>query len=117
MMNKDSIFTEKRIKPRYPALSEHMVVFSFPGAPLYQLKAKDISETGIGVIVKPDSKFLNLIEIGQETNVELLTPQESRHMQGFYSARIAYITALEEGRFKGYKLVGLELISKKGKCV
>jgi hypothetical protein len=37
--------------------------------------------------------------------------------KGFYSARIAHITALEEGRFKGYKLVGLELISKKGKCV
>jgi hypothetical protein len=114
IMNKNSIFAEKRIKPRNPALSEHMVVFSFPGAPLYQLKAKDILETGIGVIVKPDSKFLNLIEIGQEMNVELLTPQESRHMQGFYSAKIVHITIIEEGRFKGYKLVGLELISKKG---
>jgi len=111
-MNKDSISAEKRITPRYPALSEHMVVFSFSGAPLYQLKAKEISETGIGVIVKPDSKFLNLIEIGQEMNVELLTPQESRHIQGFYSAKIAHITTLEEGRFKGHKLVGLELISK-----
>ena len=116
-MNKDSISAEKRITPRSPALSEHMVVFSFPGVPLYQLKAKEISETGIGVIVKPDSKFLSLIEIGQEMNVELLTPQESRHIQGFYSARIAHITALEEGKFKGYKLVGLELISKIGKCV
>ncbi|RPJ05389.1 MAG: hypothetical protein EHM37_14820 [Deltaproteobacteria bacterium] len=116
-MNNSSVFAEKRITPRHPALSEHMVVFAFPGAPLYQLKAKDISETGIGVIVKPDSKFLNLIEIGQEMNVELLTPQESRHRQGFYSARIAYITGIKEGRFKGYKLVGLELISKIGKCV
>jgi len=116
-MNKNSVFREKRIKPRYPALSEHMVVFSFPGVPLYQLKAKDISENGIGVIVKPDSKFLNLIEIGQEMNVELLTPQESRHVQGVYSARIAHITLLEEGRFKGHKLVALELISKIGKCL
>jgi cytochrome c oxidase assembly protein Cox11 len=114
MMNKKSVFKEKRIKPRCPALSEHMVVFSFPGVPLYQLKAKDISENGIGVIVKPDSKFLNLIEIGQEMNVELLAPQESRHMQGVYSARIAHITANEEGRFKGHMLVGLELKSKIG---
>jgi hypothetical protein len=37
--------------------------------------------------------------------------------KGFYSARIAHITALEEGKFKGYKFVGLEVISKKGKCV
>jgi len=89
-----------------------MVVFAFPTAPLYQLKAKDISETGIGVIVKPDSKILDLIKVGQEMNVELLVPQESRHMKGFYMARIADITALEEGRFKGHKLVGLELVSK-----
>jgi len=115
MMKKNSIFEEKRIKPRHPALSEHMVVFSIPGVPLYQLKARDISENGIGVIVKPDSKFLNLIEIGQEMNVELLTPQESRHVQGFYSARIAHIKTNEEGRFKGHILVGLELISKQGK--
>jgi hypothetical protein len=111
-MNKNSIPAEKRIKPRYPALSEHMVVFAFPGAPLYQLKAKDISETGIGVVVKPDSKFLDLIETGQEMDVKLLAPQESRHIQGVYRARIAHITTLEEGRFKGHKLAALELISK-----
>ena len=111
-MNYKSDSAEKRIKPRYPGLSEHMVVFAIPSAPLYQLKAKDISETGIGVIVKADSKFLNLIEIGQEMNVELLAPQESRNMQGLYRARIAHITVLEEGRFKGHKLVALELISK-----
>jgi hypothetical protein len=111
-MNKNSISAEKRTNPRYPALSEHMVVFAFPSAPLYQLKVKDISETGIGVIVKPESKFLDLIEIGQEMQLELLAPQESQHMQGFYEARIAHITALEEGKFKGHKLIGLELISK-----
>ena len=111
-MNKNSISAEKRISPRYPALSEHMVVFAFPSAPLYQLKAKDISATGIGVIVKPDSKFLDLIEIGQEMKIELLAPKESQNMQGFYAARIAHITALEDGKFKGHKLIGLELISK-----
>jgi hypothetical protein len=89
-----------------------MVEFVFPGVPVYQLKAKDISETGIGVIVRPDSKFLTLIQIGEEMKVKLLSPQESRHMQGVYRARIAHITALEEGKFKGHKVVALELISK-----
>jgi hypothetical protein len=93
-------------------MSEHMVEFVFPGVPVYQLKAKDISETGVGVIVRPDSKFLNLIQIGQEMNVKLLSPQESRHLQGIYRARIAHITALEEGKFKGHRLIALELISK-----
>jgi len=93
-------------------MSEHMVEFVFPGVPVYQLKARDISETGIGVIVRPDSKFLTLIQIGEEMKVKLLSPQESRHMQGVYRARIAHITALEEGKFKGHKVVALELISK-----
>jgi len=93
-------------------MSEHMVEVAFPGVPVYQLKAKDISETGIGVIVRPDSKFLNLIQIGQEMNVKLLSPQNSAHIQGIYRARIAHITALERGKFKGHKLVALELISK-----
>ncbi|HSM89690.1 MAG TPA: hypothetical protein VLT56_06685 [Desulfobacterales bacterium] len=93
-------------------MSEHMVEFVFPGVPVYQLKAKDISETGVGVIVRPDSKFLNLIQIGQEMNVKLLSPKGSRHMQGTYRARIAHITALEEGKFKNHKLVALELMAK-----
>jgi hypothetical protein len=111
-MKNSPILTERRIKPRHPAMSEHMVEFAFPGVPVYQLKAKDISETGIGVIVRPDSKFLNLIQIGQEMNVKLLSPKESRHMQGTYRAKIAHITTLEEGKFKSHKLVALELISK-----
>lgn len=89
-----------------------MVEFSFPGVPIYQLKAKDISETGIGVIARPDSKFLNLIQIGHEMNVKLLSPPKSAHMQGIYRVRIAHVTALEGGKFKGHKLVALELLSK-----
>ena len=111
-MSNNSPPAEKRTKPRYPAMSVHMVEFDFPGTPVYQLKAKDISETGIGVTVKPNSKFLNLIETGQEMNVKLLAPQESRNMQAIYKVRIAHITTLEEGRFKGHKLVALEVVSK-----
>jgi len=111
-MGNHSNASDRRTRPRHPAMSEHMVEFVFPGVPVYQLKAKDISETGIGVIVRPDSKFLTLIQIGEEMKVKLLSPQESRHMQGVYRARIAHITALEEGKFKGHKVVALELISK-----
>jgi hypothetical protein len=103
---------EKRIKFRDPAMSGQMVEFHFPGVPVYQLKAKDISETGIGVVVRPDSKFLTLFQVGQEMNVKLLTPQESWHDQGFYKARISHNTDLADGKFKGHKLVALEWISR-----
>jgi hypothetical protein len=104
---------ERRIKPRLPAMPGQMVEFHFPGVPVYQLKAKDISEIGIGVIVRSDSKFLTLFQVGQEMNVKLLTPQVSRHDQGFYKARISHITDLgNAGKFKGHKLVAVELISR-----
>jgi hypothetical protein len=45
-------------------------------------------------------------------NVKLLTPQESRHDQGFYKARISHISDLADGKFKAHKLVALELISR-----
>ena len=93
-------------------MSGQIVELHFPGVPVYQLKAKDISETGIGVIVRPDSKFLTLFEVGQEMNVKLFTPQESRHDQGFFKARISHITDLADGKFKEHKLVALELISR-----
>lgn len=89
-----------------------MVEFVFTGTPVYQLKAKDISETGIGVIVRPDSKFLTLIEVGQELTVRLISPRESRHKPGRYKTRISHITSLDEGKFKGHKLVALELVSE-----
>ena len=101
---------ERRMRTRYPAMSGHMVEFIFTGLPAYQLKAKDISATGIGVIVRPDSKFLTLIEVGQEVNIRLITPRESRHKPGRYNARVSHITSLDEGKFKGHRLVALELI-------
>ena len=104
---------ERRMISRDSASSEHMVEFAFPGVPVYQLKVKDISETGIGVVVRSDSKFLDLIKTGQELDIKLLAPQEARKKQEFYKAKISHITTLENGKFKGHQLVALELISAK----
>jgi hypothetical protein len=79
-MNYKSNPEERRKKLRRSAMSGHTVYF-FPGALIYQLKAKGISQAGIGVIVGPDPKFLTLVQGGQEMNVELRTLQESRHNQ------------------------------------
>ena len=103
---------ERRAAPRYPASSEHMVEFGIPGALIYQLKCQDVSERGAGVIVKPDSKFLDLIKVDQQLKVKLLSPGGSQPSQGIYQIRIAHITESTEGRFKGHVVVGLELLQK-----
>ncbi len=103
---------EQRRSPRYPALSEHMVEFDIPSALVYQLKCQDVSQNGVGVIVKPDSKFLTLIQVDQKLRVKILSPAGSMPSQGIYQIRIAHITPSTEGRFKGHVVVGLELLEK-----
>lgn len=103
---------ERRRAPRYPALSEHMVEFDIPSALVYQLKCQDVSQRGVGVIVKPDSKFLTLVQINQQLRVKILSPAGSLPSQGIYLIRIAHITPSIEGRFKGHVVVGLELVQK-----
>ena len=103
---------ERRAAPRYPALSEQMVEFNIPSALVYQLKCQDISERGAGIVVKPDSKFLDLIKVDQPLKVKLLSPGGSQASQGIYQIRIAHITESKDGRFKGHVVVGIELLQK-----
>jgi hypothetical protein len=103
---------DRRAAPRHPAHTEHMAEFDIPGALVYQLKLQDISQTGAGVIVKPDSKFLDLVQVDQQFKVKLLSPRDSQLAQGIYQVRIAHITESKEGRFKGHMVVGIELLQK-----
>ena len=86
--------------------------FNIPGVLAYQLKLQDISQTGAGVIVKPDSKFLDLVQVNQHFTVKLMSPRDSQLAQGIYQVRIAHITESKEGRFKGHMVIGIELLKK-----
>jgi hypothetical protein len=103
-------FQERRKRPRTPA-PEHMMEFLMRGTPSYQLKLRDISETGAGVIVRSDSKFLSLIQTGMELDIRLITPRGSRFHAGEYRGRVIQTCELVEGPFRGHQLVGIELIA------
>jgi hypothetical protein len=105
------ISKDRRIAQRY-ALTDHMIIFKFPAVPVYQLKLQDVSQTGGGVIVRPDSKLLTLVQIDQELKAKLLSPRDSQLAQGIYQVRIAHITESKEGRFKGHMVVGIALLQK-----
>jgi len=54
---------ERSSEPRTKWLSDHRAEFKFPGVPVYQFKARDISEVGAGIVVRADSGFLNMIMV------------------------------------------------------
>jgi hypothetical protein len=102
---------ERRAEPRAKGLSDHRAEFKFPGVPVYQFKARDISEIGAGIVVRADSGFLNMIEVGQELNVNLLVPRGS-NPSGYFKSRVKHISELENSRFKGHLAVGLSIHDK-----
>jgi hypothetical protein len=104
---KPSQNAEVRRKPRSKDLSNPMVEIKIPGNPIYQLKVRDISDEGVGVLVRPDSKLLNLIEVGHEVSVKLVLPRNYRGPSGNFRTRVEHITEIQEDRFKGYMIVGL----------
>jgi hypothetical protein len=103
---------ERRQWPRAAVLSEHMMEFLLPGSPVYQLKLKDISETGAGAIVHPQSKLLALVQVGLELRVRLVAPRGSHFRPGPYRGRITQISDLADGAYKGHVLVGVVLITE-----
>jgi hypothetical protein len=100
---------ERRREKRNHALSEPMVELKFPGLPTYQLKLKEISPRGAGIIVRPDSKLLGLISVGQKLKLRLLSPVSFEMLSGDFGATIEHISELREGAYKGHIVVGVSL--------
>jgi hypothetical protein len=100
-------FQEKRQKIRSVYPSDTMLEIKFPGAPLYQLKIRDLSENGVCVVVKPDSPLLKLIELGQNLNVSLIVVGDSGGPCGKYQSIVEHISEVKEGPFHGNLIIGL----------
>ena len=103
---------ERRLEPRATKLSNHSAEFKFIGVPVYQFKVRDMSSKGAGIVVRADSKFLKMIQIGQEFEVKLHSTAKTGNRTGHYRSTIVHISELKEGRFKGHMAVGISILSK-----
>jgi hypothetical protein len=103
---------DRRIEPRVTKLSNHRVEFKFTGVPVYQLIVRDLSANGAGIIIRADSKFLNMIQIGQELDVKLISFAEATDPSGRYRSRIEHISEPQEGRFRGHMVIGISILNQ-----
>lgn len=117
---------DRRAKYRAKELTNPMAVITLFGGPLYQLKIRDLSEEGAGIVARPDSLLLQKIEIGQEVMASVLLPRGYKGPSGHYRSRVEHVTEIKEGPFSGHMIVGLsflapaseqELIPKAGAAV
>jgi hypothetical protein len=100
---------ERRREKRAYDLIDPMAELKFPSIPTYQLKLKEVSRGGAGIIVRPDSKILDLIAVGQELKLRLLSPSRFELLSGDYTAVVEHISELKEGPYKGHFVVGVAL--------
>jgi len=104
---------EKRTEPRLPKLRNHRVEIKLVGEPIYQFKVKDVSTQGAGLLVHESSNFLNLIEVGQELDVNFISPQGA-DPNGAYTVEVRHITTKDHSRYKGVRLVGVRILERLG---
>jgi hypothetical protein len=102
---------ERRAWTRRTQLRNYRVEIKLVGQPMYQLRVRDISEKGAGLLVKDDSEFLNLIEVGQVVEADFISPT-GKMPAGLYKVEIRHITKHAKGKLRGHRLVGVSIIEK-----
>jgi hypothetical protein len=106
--------SDRRHEPRTTEVSNHRTELKFAGVPTYQFKMHDLSAKGAGFLVRTDSNFLNMIQVGRRLEVRLITFAQAKGPSGRYQSRIEHISEIKEGRFRGHMVVGLSLLDKTG---
>jgi hypothetical protein len=104
-------YKERRARSRRTVLRNYRVEIKLIGAPIYQFRVQDVSTDGAGILIKEDSKFLNLIEVGQIVDADFISP-DGTDPNGNYRAEIRHITKPNKEKNKGHFLVGLKILEK-----
>ena len=113
-MQKDSpntIAKEKRSEPRRAKLRNYRIEIKFVGKPIYQFRVINVTAKGAGLLIKDDSAFLKMIEVGQIIEADFISPQGTAP-SGLYKVEIKHITKLDKQEHKGHQLVGLSILKK-----
>ena len=101
--------SDRRQEPRSSKLSNHRAELKFIGVPIYQLKVRDFSAKGAGIVVRADSNVLKMIQVGQELDVKMIPGTAS---PGYQRSKVAHVTELKEGRFRGHMVIGISILNK-----
>ena len=102
---------ERRSETREPGKEDYNAEIKMLGYPVYQVKIADISLTGAGIVVKADSSLLPLLTMGRVLDVRLHSNERDQtgDVKNF-KAEVIHISEVTTGRYKGHRLVGLQML-------
>ena len=74
--------------------------------PIFQFRVRDVSPSGMGILINEGSIALKLLKVGQVLDMKY-NPETPGHLPENMETEIRHITHVKEGRYKGHSLVGL----------
>ncbi|MDZ7579533.1 MAG: PilZ domain-containing protein [Deltaproteobacteria bacterium] len=104
---------EKRSEPRIEAGQFHSVEINL-GVPLpiYQFNLRNVSDTGVCILVKQDSPILQHLKVGQVLELKYYAVDESKaNIVRRFKTEIRHITKGTPGHYNGHFLVGVAIFS------
>ncbi|OQY45037.1 MAG: hypothetical protein B6240_09445 [Desulfobacteraceae bacterium 4572_87] len=105
---------ESRSEPRNVQDQYNSVEFSISKQyPVFQFRIRDISPSGMGILLKSGSKALDYLKVGLVLDMKY-NPKDSNGSSDKMKTEIRHITYLEDGRYRGQYLVGLLLKTGSG---
>lgn len=111
MNSTNNIAKERRSESRRAKLRNYRIEIKFVGRPIYQFKVINVTTKGAGLLIKDDSAFLQMIEVGQIVEADFISP-EGTAPSGLYKAEIKHITIPDMQEHRGHQLVGLSILKK-----
>jgi len=111
MARKTEAGPERRLEARKILETYHSVEMSIDGmAPFYVFKLRDISPSGMGILVKENSDLLKQIKPGQIVSVRY-NPAHPSWSPEVLETAIQHITKDADIRYRGHVLIGLSILS------
>ena len=107
----NNIAKERRSEPRRAKLRNYRIEIKFVGKPIYQFRVINVTTKGAGLLIKDDSAFLKMIEVGQIVEADFISPLGTAP-SGLYKAEIKHITMPDMQEHRGHQVVGLSILEK-----
>ncbi len=102
---------EDRSEPRTILDQYRSVEFSLSKKePIFQFRVRDISPSGMGILVNEGSNALKYLKIGQVLDMKY-NPEKPDDSAEQIETEIRHITLVADGRYRGHYLVGLHVKS------
>jgi hypothetical protein len=111
-LSSTSSLEEKRAEPRIPNNQFYSVeIYISDLTRRYKFKLRDISKSGMSIIIRDDSLLLNHLKVGNVMEMLYAPPARIAAPESL-KTMIKHISKCESGRFKGHHIVGFSIIEK-----